>query len=484
MEITRIENDKQKMIMMSLIVSEKFCKEIIPILDIDYQLVSQTFTGFYRTVLDWISEYYKKYKTSPGKDIKQIFETKTSTDKFEANERELIGQFIANLNDKFVREKNFNEDYVLDQARNYLRIANLELLQLRIDEAKANGNIDLAEALINSFKKIEKETSNINLVDVFQDVDRVIEILSEEDEYIFKWPGYLNRFIGGLSRGSFVCVTGPGKRGKSWWLKEIALTALFQGLRVAIFNLEMTEKEYLKRIAQNVCGEVSSKKNKEKLVQVPYFVPGENGIENINYREYKKTGIDTVKVRKKLVELRSMIRAGQLKIFSCPTDSLTVPGLKSELDKQVISGFSPDIIVVDFADILADTEKNEYRHAIDKKWKQLRGLALSSHSIVVTGSHSNSGTFKKNVGQADVSEDYRKVNHVTHMIGLNQTPVEKRAGVMRINVLANRTKYFNVEDYAVVLQNLHIGKCIIDSRAQKGIDLKACLALFQNEDWG
>ncbi len=132
----------------------------------------------------------------------------------------------------------------------------------------------------------------------------------------------------------------------------------------------------------------------------------------------------------------------------------------------------PDVIVVDFADAILSTSKNEYRHEIDEKWLNLRSLAQQKHCIVVTGSHSNRATFSRDITQADPSEDYRKLNHVTHMIGLNQLPKEKRKGIMRINQLANRDHDFNQESFVVVLQCLEIGKCLLDSKYSGHVDWK------------
>ena len=72
-----------------------------------------------------------------------------------------------------------------------------------------------------------------------------------------------------------------------------------------------------------------------------------------------------------------------------------------------------------------------------------------------------------------MSEDYRKDNHVTLSIGLNQTPEEKRAGVMRFNIPFKRHGYFNVKDFLVVLQSIKIGKCLIDSKKMKNVNYKS-----------
>jgi hypothetical protein len=91
-------------------------------------------------------------------------------------------------------------------------------------------------------------------------------------------------------------------------------------------------------------------------------------------------------------------------------------------------------------------------------------LADTRKALVITASQTNRQSFdKKNVTATDASEDIRKIANVDMMIGLNQTPDEKKDGVMRVSVAAGRDDDFNQLKTCIVLQNLALGQVCLDS---------------------
>jgi len=471
-EIEKIEKTKQKVIITSLIISDKFCKDIIPILQTNNELTFEVFSGFYKTVLSWVLRFYKKYEKSPKRDIQGIYETETSSTKYKVADAKLIGEFLQSLSDNFDVDKNYNESYAIDQAKLYLRQINLDLLQKKIDIAKKAGEIEQAEEYIENFKNIEKQTEVFDSVDFFADPEQVVELLSKKRKSLLIVPGEFGKFIGPICREDFVSINSPGKRGKSWVISEIALQAAKQGLRTFIINLEMSPEEYIQRLCMNILGEVSYLEGDFEIVEIPYFEKGSGDKFDIKYKRVKKYGISEEKIAKKIKSLRSSIRSGLLKILSFPTNSLTVSQLRKVLDDEAAEGIFADVCLVDYADIMQAESGTEHRHKINSIWGGLRGLAQEKHLALITGGHTNKSTFNKVIEQGDASEDYRKDNHVTLSIGLNQTPEEKRAGIMRFNIPFKRHGYFNVKDFLIVLQNIKIGKCLIDSKKMKNVNYK------------
>ena len=67
------------------------------------------------------------------------------------------------------------------------------------------------------------------------------------------------------------------------------------------------------------------------------------------------------------------------------------------------------------------------------------------------------------VKQIHTSEDIRKIAHGDLWIALNQTPWEKKAGVIRFGVIAHRHKEFLETESVTVLQNLSQGQVLLDS---------------------
>ncbi|MBT9138972.1 MAG: hypothetical protein DDT31_01552 [Syntrophomonadaceae bacterium] len=126
--------------------------------------------------------------------------------------------------------------------------------------------------------------------------------------------------------------------------------------------------------------------------------------------------------------------------------------------------FAPDVIVIDYADILASDYKGEFRHQENEKWKALRRLSQSRKCLVITATQTDTDAYKKkSITLDNFSEDKRKYAHVTGMLTLNQTPEEKEAGTMRLNWLLLRDGEFGGNNEVTVAQALRIGQPMLFS---------------------
>lgn len=470
MKIEKIENNKQKLIIISLIVSDKFCNRIIPILSENRDLIYQTFTDFYKVVLVWIIDYYNQYNKAPHNHIKEVYDDKKQL--LQEEEQDLISQFLKHLSNEYEREENYNEGYVIDQSLKYLREVNLNVLQKRIDEAKKAGNIDEAENHVLTYNKLDKVTEIKQETFLFKDVDKAVEVCNykpEDDaDTLFKFPGDMGKKIGWIYREDFFSIISPAKRGKSFYIREVGLIAAIEyGLRVVVFNLEMSHKKYLRNYYQNITGEVKKYSNDKKIkkIRIPYFEEDEDGKFDIEYEILDKYGLTGKKV-KNIFRRNRVKTKGEIVIRSFPSNTLTFNKLNKVLDDLVLSGFVPDLLLIDFLDNMVVPGKNEHRHDINTKWNNGRRIAQEKHIAVGTVSHTSKKNFSTDIKQGDVNEDYRKENHVTHMIALNQTPKEKAKQILRMNILHNRDEDFNPEEFFVSLECRDIARVMIDNKVK------------------
>ena len=132
---------------------------------------------------------------------------------------------------------------------------------------------------------------------------------------------------------------------------------------------------------------------------------------------------------------------------------------------EEMEGFVPDMIVIDYADILgAEDPRITGREAIDETWKNLKRMSDELHCCVVTASQANRASFEKNhVTQTNASEDIRKIAHGDLWCAINQTATEKRASVVRISKIAMRDGEFDQYETVMVLQQLATSQAILDS---------------------
>jgi replicative DNA helicase len=121
----------------------------------------------------------------------------------------------------------------------------------------------------------------------------------------------------------------------------------------------------------------------------------------------------------------------------------------------VEKGFVPDIVVIDYADILAPERKNLMgRDAVNESWAAMRRLAQERRLLVISPTQADADSYDRWImGMRNFSEDKRKLSHVTGMLGLNQTEVEKKLMVSRLNWLVLREESHNPR------RCLYVGQC-------------------------
>ena len=445
----KIDNSGERNLLTGLIVSGAFINSIIPVLDLN--LLKSPWS---RTVASWCIQYYKKYKEAPGKTIQDIFLAEEEN----VENADLISSFLENLSENY--EGSFNYKYAYENAEKFLKIKRVEKLKADIINALTNDDVSKAEQVIGNFKKIEKPLAfGVDILDE----QTIINAQNEDEEVLFRLPGAVGQLLGNFCREDFVCISAPMKRGKTFWLMYFAVKAMLSNLKVLYLNSEMKESKMIKRLYRNFLGEV----DKSKIILVPYFDANE-----IKYKKVQKNGMTIKKMIKKAKAIKKMFKAGGFRLMSFPTNSLNSQIIKTHLDNlENYEGFIPDVIIDDYMDIHAPEpfSPREVRHQIDFSWKAARGLAQERKCLYISATQGSRATFSRDQQQEDITEDIRKLAHVTMMIALNQTKEEKKNQVMRVGVLAERDDEFHVEDEVVILQQFAMSKAIIDSRWSKDV---------------
>ena len=154
-----------------------------------------------------------------------------------------------------------------------------------------------------------------------------------------------------------------------------------------------------------------------------------------------------------------------LRTINYPRFGASVSDINRELNMlELIEGFIPDVIVVDYADILKPEKIAADRFGIDEIWKMLSAMSAERRALVITASQGNRGSLhKSNVEDTDLAEWIGKLGHVDLFCALHQTKEEKRLGVIRWGVLAHRHQDFDPDRNVIVLQNLRVGQQNLDS---------------------
>lgn len=502
---TTVDGSVERKLLTGMIVSTEFMEGVTSFYN--PELVE---TRFVRTVADWCVEYFQRYNRAPNVHIKDIFES--HADQMNPAEKDLISDMLASLSDEYERADKTNVHYLLDQAEAYFKTRSLTKLTKEISGHLLEGNVQDAETLLSSYKRIGRPLSLGE--NPFKSVDTISRAFEHEETPLFSIPGRLGAMLNGeFKRDRFLAITGPEKRGKTWWLNEIAIRAAKARCNVALFQIgDMSEDQVTLRLSIRLAGKSNvpyycqahespvpdcllnqlgrcQKGNKrkplaakiEKHLLKDMFLSRRHAdhtpccecmadrsfkgslwyrrvpeTKPLTWREAWKTGC----------RFLGRIKGRDFRLSVHPSDQLSVSGIKGILDNwETFDDFIPDVVVIDYADNLApEDRREEYRHQQNRTWKLLRGMSQERHCLVVTATQASARAYDKElIGMGDYSEDKRKYAHVTAMVGLNQTQDEKKVGLMRMNMIVQREGEFFSEFTVKVAQDLRIGKPLLFS---------------------
>jgi hypothetical protein len=495
---TTIENE----ITTAMIISTKFLSDIEKLFVPEYMRNS-----FAKIICFWCFDYYTQYRKAPGIHIKDIFLVESESG-MSAEDKEIIGTFLSKLSEQYVEDQGVNNDYIRDNALTYFRKRELEI---RVEQARRYlevGKIEDAEDQFSKYKKIAYQTSG--WFNPFESKE-IIEVFDDRDDGVFVLPGALGQIMGKIERDWFIAILAPFKRGKTWFLQEMAVRAMFQRLKVVFISLEMKKKNIKERIYKRITGLGS--KSGEDVFLYPVFdcllnqtgicertertnrvvLRSDNGQKpdfdmDMEYRActycrdkmipdyemdtwYELLEIpkfDFKSTQKNMKALMGMY-GDNLRVICYPRFAAGLSDINRDLyllEQQ--ESFIPDVILVDYADILKPDSAGDKRNQIDDIWKMLASMAAQRHCIVFTASQGTRGAiYKSDMSQDDLAEWIGKLGHVDMFLGLNQSKDEKRSKIIRVNGLVHRHREIDEQISAVLLQQLEMGQFAMDSHLKR-----------------
>ena len=212
---------------------------------------------------------------------------------------------------------------------------------------------------------------------------------------------------GGLAAGELGIVVAPSGIGKSWVLQALGANALRAGKNVVHYTLELNQAYVGLRYAAIFSG-----------IETSQIAP--------NRDKVKKMITDQCK--------------GELLIKYYPSKSASVQTIYTHLKTIELLGHSPDLILVDYADLLTDTSgTGELRHQLGNIYEELRGLSGEFGIPLWTASQSNRSSLEEQViGAEKIAESYNKVMTADFVMSLSRKIEDKVANTGRVHIIKNR----------------------------------------------
>lgn len=400
-------------------------------------------------IAGWAIRYYRKYNKAPGRQIAQMFDRWSEEGDQDPEIIRMVEKFLTSLSEDYARRKRDVEPRsYIDLAGEYFN--KVRLLRLS-DAMKADierGQVEKAQEKFDKSFKIEVATGKS--ISVFRDKAAVYRAFKEVSKPLIAYPGALGKFFGdSLERDGFISFEGPEKRGKTWILLDVAWQAMKQGNKVAFFEVgDLSEGQIMRRFMIRASGRPLKPTEKDSPLKVPTMLgpptgTGEGVLPEILHKEYNFTKPLSEKVAwracQKIVHKYGP-KEDQMRLEVHPNSTLSVSGMNRILDGWDRQGWKPDVVVVDYADILAPERGGiDTREQINVTWKGLRTLSQKRHILVVTATQTNAASYEAHtISRKHFSENKLKRAHVTGSVGISQNDEEKEIGVIRFNWLVGR----------------------------------------------
>lgn len=351
----------------------------------------------------WI-KYYKTYREWPSLDL---LKTIIADDLKHSADVVLKAQSISFIDKHVIGATSFSDlPWVKERAMSFCRqqlmkkalSESLDLIQSekydlvvkRMKEALSSGMTTTVGHLYNSEPEMRYSKTYRNIVTT--GIGKLNEILQ-----------------GGLGGGEIGIIVAPTSVGKSHVLTHLGAAAISVGMNVFHYSFELSERYVGVRYDSNLV-DIDSNDCHEHLAEIKDFV--EKNKDNL----------------------------GQLVIKEFPPRSKTVNDIRMHIDKMLMKGIRPNLIIVDYASLLRSTERSDLmRHEMQFVIQELRALAKELNIPIWTALQANrTGAKAEFVDMTDLSESYGQAGEADVILGLQRTKEQKQRGTGSLYVAKNR----------------------------------------------
>ena len=522
MEVAEIDLSEEKKIAIGVIISTPFLREIQAIHKPGYFQI--TYLDY---LCKLCFDFFDQYAQAPGRQISDLFEAKrlSKENVRDPARAKNIEDFLERLDEEYLEDDTFNVDYYLDKAKRYF--AKRVLVKTGKDMV-AFANADRIEEGVELFNQPPMISPQVSNVVSATDQEKAKGKYTEEDSVkLFTMEsrgvlGKVGKLMGPFERGQLVSYLGAMKVGKSFFLQETAVQAVENGLKALFVSLEMNQPTLDKRLDSRITAASNPERSYQQTVfdcernqygdcsmgirtnAIPLFTddktrrrsgrkgdsnPILNRYENLEevegykpctvcrergYNSYalaywtrliRFSELNLPLLLKKYGAFERLYGKGRLRSVCFPAYSASVNDLRSTLVQLEYLDWLPDVLVIDYADILAPEDHREsYRDSLNRTWQFLKQLALEKNILIVTASQTNREAIKKDTfGTTNLAEDIRKAGVVDSMFGIQQSDKEKSWDVVRLNCLLHRHQEYNQQNFLVITQNLSIAYPMLDA---------------------
>ena len=377
-------------VLSSLLTHKEFLTNIYDILNED-----DFSNEAHKWIIKEILKYYDKYHTTPSLDILKVEVKKIENEVLQLSIKEQLREAYITSDDdlKYVQEEfsAFCKNQQLKQA-----------LLSSVDLLKA-GDYDSIKFMIENALKAGQDKNlgheyNLDIETRYRENNRKC--------IPTPWKRLNDLLQGGLGGGDFGLVFGNPGGGKSWTLVALGGHAVRLGYNVLHYTLELGEDyvglRYDAFFTQIPVDHLT--KNKEKVESIVPQIPG------------------------------------KLVIKEFPTGRASINTIESHIRKCTDHDIKPDLILIDYVDLLSSKRKNvDRKYEIDDIYTSTKGLAKELNLPIWSVSQVNRAGAKDDIIEGDkAAGSYDKIMITDFCLSLSRKAKDKVNGTGRFHVMKNR----------------------------------------------
>jgi replicative DNA helicase len=380
----------QTKVLSSLLTHKEFLVNIHDIISEEYFDNSA-----HKWIISEILKYYEKYHTVPSMEILKVEVKKLENEVLQVSVKEQLKEAY----------KASDEDlaYIEEEFSNFCKNQQLKkALLTSVDLLKA-GDYDSIRGLVDNALKAGGD-KNLGL-----EYSKDIETRYREEHRIAvptPWDMFNNLLQGGLGSGDFGLIFGNPGGGKSWTLIALGGVAVELGYNVVHYTLELGE-DYIGR----------------------------------RYDAFF-TGIPVNEILKHKDKVESTITSlpGKLVVKEYSPGKASISTLEAHIQKCIDQDFKPDLIIIDYVDLLRSKRTNrERKDEIDDIYLSTKGLARELKVPIWSVSQVNRAGAKDDIIEGDkAAGSYDKIMITDVAISLSRKKEDKVKGTGRFHIMKNR----------------------------------------------
>lgn len=380
----------QTKVIFSLLNNREFLNNIHDVLDENY--FDNT---AHKWIVDKIIKYHNKYHATPTLEVLKSEYEKVSNDVLKINIREQLKDIYKVVSN--------DSEYIEGEFAAFCKNQQLKkALLTSVDLIKAEDYDSIRDLINNALKAgLDKNLGH--------EYNKDLETRYRQEQRITiptPWSEVNELLQGGLGNKDFGLIFGGPGAGKSWSLVALAGTAVKLGYNVIYYTLELGE-EYVGKRFDAFFTKIAANEimyHKEKVEEILPKIKG-----NLIIKEYV-------------------------------TGRATISTLEAHIQKCKDLGTPPDLIVIDYVDLLKSKKNSrERKDEIDDIYVSTKGLAKQLNVPVWSASQVNrAGATDEVIEGHKAAGSYDKMMIADFAASISRRAQDKEQGIGRFHIMKNR----------------------------------------------